>query len=188
MCAHRYLHRHSHQSPESSVRPSSQSSSRASLPPLHSGEIPPACTTHWLPGPDQTIAHHVQLPPCFSNHRDIAELLGLVCPQRDHATLEAVWAENSIPGGSTEPALPANKPAWFLSSRQRPTTHVSRWAWTASCSVQGLGQTHRITALWALAWRYQIPLLSIWDMLSGPGDSVSWFYLACTPLRFYFSL
>lgn len=41
--------------------------------------IPPACTTHWLPSPDQTVAHYVQLPPCFLNHKDIAELLGLVC-------------------------------------------------------------------------------------------------------------
>ena len=63
---------------------------------------------------------------------------------------------------STEPALPANKPTWFLSSRQRPTMHVSRWVWTASWSVRGWGQTRRLEALWALAWLYQTPLLGIW--------------------------
>ena len=136
---------------------------------------PPACTTHWLPSPDQTVAHHVQLPPCFLNHKDMAELLGLVCiysaPLRDHATLEAVWGENSIPGVSTEPALLANKPTWFLSSRDQPFMSADGHEQLAEVSRDWARL--RIAALWALAWLYQIPLLGVW----GHGPRTWWLSL-----------
>ena len=59
--------------PTSSKSPFGQFSPGAAVGPPPPGRvIPPVCTTHRLPSPDQTIAHHVHLPSSFLNHKETA--------------------------------------------------------------------------------------------------------------------